>query len=101
MPFTMTGVAPLRYLNLQGGVPVKETDKLAEAPGQIDADPDKIALTRFIVMMAFELKFDGNAAHWFPSMTEVNEYVVLTPGVTENTYGDVIMLFIVTGEPPF
>lgn len=101
IPFTVTGEPLLRYRNLQGGVPVKVTDKLAEDPGQIVADPDKIALTRFTVTMAFEVKFDADAAHKFPSITEVNAYVVFTPGVTEKTYGDVVMLFIVTGEPPF
>ena len=101
IPFNTTGVLPLKYCNLHGGVPVKVTNKLADAPGQIVVVPDKIALTRFIVTMAFELKFDEDAEHKFPSITEVNAYVVFTPGVTEKTYGDDVMLFIVTGDPPF
>ena len=101
MPLIKTGVLPLKYCNLQGGVPVKLTVKLAKVPGQIAVVPDKIALTRFIVTMAFELKFDEDAEHKFPSKTEVNAYVVFTAGVTEKTYGDEVILFIVTGEPPF
>ena len=44
IPVTITGEAPFKYLNLQGGVPVRETERLAEFPLHIEGVPEIEAL---------------------------------------------------------
>jgi hypothetical protein len=44
IPVTITGETPFKYLNLHGGVPVRETERLAELPLHIEGVPEIEAL---------------------------------------------------------
>lgn len=69
IPFNTTGVLPLKYCNLQGGVPVKVTDKLADAPEQIVVMPVILAFKLLIVIFT-ESESNAEAGGEHPKLLE-------------------------------
>lgn len=73
MPFNTTGVLPLKYCSLQGGVPVKLTVKLAEEPEQIVGEPVILAFKLLIVILtesASKAEADGEHPRLLESFIE-------------------------------
>jgi hypothetical protein len=82
---------------VQGSVPVRATDSVAELPLQIAVVPLITAVGLVFIVTA---ALPENVPVQFASFTAVNVYVVAVAGETVNVYGDVVIPVTVTGVTP-
>lgn len=86
MPVTVYGVVPSAHVRLKGGMPVNEIFMAVLSPAHIAVVPLTLEAGASIVTIALPVMLIGRAEHTV-SLKAITEYVVVTDGVTVNTYG--------------